>query len=480
MSQNRENPDFSDLLFSINSKSIVSTLDFSPDGRILAFGTVDGKLNIFDISTGKLFSINISKESILQLKFSPNGKYLALTTGKNIVIWNFSPWTIFANFTDLNFADKLAFSHDSNSLISTDTIISYCGPSCTQTDYFIVSLYSLINKTKSRAINPNIQSNGIKDISFSENDKEIIILSGLGSLMFYDLSSHKFSNTQNPIYYYLSKFNPYNSPYLLIDYQEDIKIFDIYKNNLFLNIKMFNLSYSKGLLTKNAEKVILLGYSSSNKFITLIDTESKTVLQNKSNLQDLISSDDFLLSPEGSLLVLADITGHVKIFNLVPKIKPYSISIPFSNYYPVKESLYPSNNLILFENATTYRINPPFPLIIQNIFNQDEVKILNLSLPYCDKNNQINGCNIEYRYYLSPDSNKIVITEFNESTVINSTSINFKSITIYLFDNKTNNINKLESFNSLIYDNLNDFRLYFDDFEIKFSEDSSYFAFFFT
>lgn len=53
--------------------------DWSPIGSLVAFGSLGGKLKFVDISTGDmLFEQQVSDAAIQQVKFSSDGKLLAL------------------------------------------------------------------------------------------------------------------------------------------------------------------------------------------------------------------------------------------------------------------------------------------------------------------------------------------------------------------------------------------------------------------
>jgi len=69
----------------------LGSLDFSPDGQLLAHGAEDVRLFRVDPLLGTLTLVNILKVSQPMgensLQFSPNGQYLAYVDGKNACIW---------------------------------------------------------------------------------------------------------------------------------------------------------------------------------------------------------------------------------------------------------------------------------------------------------------------------------------------------------------------------------------------------------
>jgi WD40 repeat protein len=74
-----------------HSVSGLGSLDFSPDGQLLAHGAEDVRLFRVDPLLGTLTLVNILKVSQPMgehsLQFSPNGQYLAYADGKDVCVW---------------------------------------------------------------------------------------------------------------------------------------------------------------------------------------------------------------------------------------------------------------------------------------------------------------------------------------------------------------------------------------------------------
>jgi uncharacterized protein with WD repeat len=68
----------------------VTSLDFSPDGEILASGSINGNISLWDIVSGKKIKTlrDYSGSSVFSVAFSPDGKILASGNTHKIVLWD--------------------------------------------------------------------------------------------------------------------------------------------------------------------------------------------------------------------------------------------------------------------------------------------------------------------------------------------------------------------------------------------------------
>jgi WD40 repeat protein len=74
------------MLSRISLKGIVTAVKFSPDNRLIATGTSTGQVNVMETSTGNsVFEDHSSSLDICSLDFSPDGKYMAFAGGDKFI-----------------------------------------------------------------------------------------------------------------------------------------------------------------------------------------------------------------------------------------------------------------------------------------------------------------------------------------------------------------------------------------------------------
>ncbi len=108
-------------LFSENT-AYPSSLEFSPDGKMLVSGFEDGSLIFWDVASRQPLGQPLVKHSssIQSLVFSPDGKYLASNDGLTTVLWEAIPTQPTGQPLEgaSNYGGCLAFSPDGKTLVS--------------------------------------------------------------------------------------------------------------------------------------------------------------------------------------------------------------------------------------------------------------------------------------------------------------------------------------------------------------------------
>src|SRR5882762_6941917 len=97
---------------------VVTTAVFSPDGKTLVTGSLDGRVILFDAKTWNVVHTIETGCYLYSLVFSPDGTMLASASGDGVIrVWDSSTYKQIKALGSVGFdIEAIAFSEDSRSL----------------------------------------------------------------------------------------------------------------------------------------------------------------------------------------------------------------------------------------------------------------------------------------------------------------------------------------------------------------------------
>jgi len=99
-------------------KMLIWSCAWSPDGKVLATGSLDGTIVLWDTATGKyLVTLTGGMEAIGRVTFSRDGRTLATTSSGAVKLWNLATQRDVATLTHLDSPFRLLFAPDDRELL---------------------------------------------------------------------------------------------------------------------------------------------------------------------------------------------------------------------------------------------------------------------------------------------------------------------------------------------------------------------------
>ncbi|WP_182923393.1 WD40 domain-containing protein [Pedobacter planticolens] len=111
------------LVLPISHHGFIKSFKFSPNGKLIATGSSDKTVKIWDVKTGNmLYNFTDHKDGIEEIAFSPDGKLLATTASDATVkIWETSSGKLITNFKgDILGFSTVEFSKDGKDVLTAD------------------------------------------------------------------------------------------------------------------------------------------------------------------------------------------------------------------------------------------------------------------------------------------------------------------------------------------------------------------------
>jgi WD40 repeat protein len=278
----------------------INSVSFSPDGKILASGSRDNTIKLWDVKTGKVIkTLNQDSISILSISFSPDGKTLASgSSDKAIKLWNVATGKEIKTLNGhSNTVRSVSFSPDGKTLASGS-------------DDKTIKLWNVTTGKEIKTLNGH--SDLIYSVSFSPDGKTLASGSEDKIIKLWNVATGKEIKTLNghsDIVRSVS-FSPDGKTLASGSGDKTIKLWDVAKGEEIKSLNghnhfIFNVSFSPDGKT--------LASASDDNTIKLWDVAKgeETTIMNEH--QDSISSVSF--SPDGKTLASGSFDNTIKLWN---------------------------------------------------------------------------------------------------------------------------------------------------------------------
>lgn len=176
-------------LWDVDSNELIDTfrghslsvrwVTFSPDGELVVSGSDDATIKIWDVATGRLIkTITDHEDRVRSVVFSPDGKYLASSSNDySIKLWDTKTWKNIGNLSSHNsYVPSVSFSPNGKLLVSADA------------DGYI-KLWDLSDLKLITTLGP--QPEWIPSVKFLSDGKTIATSSGDGTIRLWGIPNHE-------------------------------------------------------------------------------------------------------------------------------------------------------------------------------------------------------------------------------------------------------------------------------------------------
>lgn len=272
--------------------SLINTISFSPDGKLLASGGYDDSIRLWDVTSGALIRTLIGHvDAVYYIVFSPDGKRMATGDNSHMVkLWDVvSGKELFTLTKDNGYLNSLAFSPDGKLLASGS-------------EYNGIDIWNSLSGEKVSSPNNNADDDGVNTIDFSPDGK--ILASGDDGHMikFWDVSSWK----------EIKRITGAEDEYISsIKFSPDGKTLASASGKI---IRQWDVSSGKEIraLSGHTDDIDYLTYSTDGKLLTssrdktirLWDPLSSKIIRTFEN--DYISVSSFAFSLDNKILAVID------------------------------------------------------------------------------------------------------------------------------------------------------------------------------
>ena len=146
----------------------VSSVTFSPDGKLLATGSSDNTAKVWEMPSGNLIATMRHDGSVFSVTFSPDGKLLATGSDDNTAkVWEMPSGNLIAKLEHDGFVKSVAFSPDGKLLATASNLRKY---TISEAKVWEMSTGNLIAKLR--------HTDYVSSVTFSPDEKLLVTGSG--------------------------------------------------------------------------------------------------------------------------------------------------------------------------------------------------------------------------------------------------------------------------------------------------------------
>jgi len=309
----------------------ISSIDFSPNGKILASGSFNNTIKLWNIQTQQLITtLKGHQDQISSINFSPNGKILASGSFDNTIkLWNIQTQQLIATLK--GHQDQISSVHFSpNGKILAAGALNNT-----------IELWDIQNRQLITTLKGQRDDFGLYLVDFFPNGKILTSGSKDKTIKFWDLEKQQLSTilkghqeTINSV-----SFSSHNKILASGSWDNTIKLWDIENQKLITTLKGHKNSVNAITFSPNGK---ILASGSSDHTIKLWNIENQkliTTLENSDIWGDLVK-----FSPDGTILVSGSKQGTIKYWDierkkLITTSKGYITWADSINFYPTNDTI---------------------------------------------------------------------------------------------------------------------------------------------